>query len=115
MIVTEKMFNGLHTSINYICETFQGSGTVRGKVLEWEKIGEFGEYKAIRQFFTRQLFLLESVLVTHSARSPIFYPPIGSYQPIRQCFTPPKFSHVRYYITLQFHQGICTEFGTLSR
>ena len=31
--------------------------TVRGKILEWEKIGEFGESWALRQYFTRQLFL----------------------------------------------------------
>ena len=31
--------------------------TVRGKMLEWEKIGEFGESWALRQYFTRQLFL----------------------------------------------------------
>ena len=31
--------------------------TVRGKILEWEKIGEFGESWAVRQYFTRQLFL----------------------------------------------------------
>ena len=33
------------------------SDTVRGKILEWEKIGEFGESWALRQYFTRQLFL----------------------------------------------------------
>ena len=31
--------------------------TVRGKILEWEKIGKFGELWALRQYFTRQLFL----------------------------------------------------------
>ena len=31
--------------------------TVRGKTLEWEKIGEFGESWALRHYFTRQLFL----------------------------------------------------------
>ena len=38
--------------------------TVRGKILEWEKIGEFGELWAIRQYFTRQLFLLMILLAT---------------------------------------------------
>ena len=38
--------------------------TVRGKILEWEKIGEFGELWAIRQYFTRQLFLLVILLAT---------------------------------------------------
>ena len=28
--------------------------TVRGKILEWEKIGEFGELWSLRQYFTRQ-------------------------------------------------------------
>ena len=27
---------------------------VRGKILEWEKIGEFGELWSLRQYFTRQ-------------------------------------------------------------
>ena len=30
------------------------------------------------------------------AHSPIFYPPIDSDQRIRECFTPPNFSHVWY-------------------
>ena len=38
--------------------------TVCGKILEWEKIGEFGELWAIRQYFTRQLFLLVFLLAT---------------------------------------------------
>ena len=38
------------------------SNTVRGKILEWEKIGEFGKLWAIRQYFTRQLFLLVILL-----------------------------------------------------
>ena len=40
------------------------SNTVRGKILEWVKIGEFGELWAIRQYFTRQLFLLIILLAT---------------------------------------------------
>ena len=42
------------------------------------------------------MFLLGSVLAIHAAHSPIFYPPVDSDQRIRQCFTPPKFSHVQY-------------------
>ena len=38
--------------------------TVRGKILEWEKIGEFGKLWAIRQYFTRQVFLLVILLAT---------------------------------------------------
>ena len=30
------------------------AATVRGKILEWEKIGEFGELWSLRQYFTRQ-------------------------------------------------------------
>ena len=30
---------------------------MRGKILEWEKIGEFGKSTAIRQYFTHQLSL----------------------------------------------------------
>ena len=41
----------------------QHNNTVRGKILEWEKIGEFGELWAIR-YFTRQLFLLVILLAT---------------------------------------------------
>ena len=40
--------------VNRYCSA---QGTVRGKILEWEKIGEFGESWALRQYFTRQLFL----------------------------------------------------------
>ena len=29
--------------------------TLHGKILEWEKIGEFGESWSLRQYFTRQL------------------------------------------------------------
>ena len=54
--------------------------------------------------FYLPMFLLGSVLAIHVAHSPIFYPPIDSDQRIRQCFTPPKFSHVRYRIT-QFFGG----------
>ena len=36
--------------------------TIRGEILEWEKIGGFGELWAIRQYFTRQLFLLVILL-----------------------------------------------------
>ena len=35
------------------------------------------------------------------AHSPIFHPPIDSNQRIRQCFTPPKFSHVWYSVSHQ--------------
>ena len=42
------------TCINMLLYT---GNTVRGKILEWEKIGEFGESWALRQYFTRQLFL----------------------------------------------------------
>ena len=38
--------------------------TVHGKILEWEKIGKFGESLTIRQYFTRQLFLLVILLAT---------------------------------------------------
>ena len=38
--------------------------TVHEKILEWEKIGEFGEMWAIRQYFTHQLFLLAILLAT---------------------------------------------------
>ena len=30
------------------------ANTVRGKILEWEKIGKFGELWSLRQYFTRQ-------------------------------------------------------------
>ena len=55
--------------------------------------------------FIRQCFFLGSVLVIHVAHSPILYPPIDSDQRIRQCFTPPKFSHVRY--TYVFNSSMC--------
>ena len=32
--------------------------------MEWEKIGKFGKLWAIRQYFTRQLFLLIILLAT---------------------------------------------------
>ena len=43
-------------------------------------------------------FLLYSLVAIQVVHSPMFYPPIGSdyIQPIRQCFTPPRFSHVWY-------------------
>ena len=41
--------------------TYYVHTTVRGKILEWEKIGES---LAIRQYFTRQLLLLVILLAT---------------------------------------------------
>ena len=43
----------MHAKIFYAIQ-----GTVRGKILEWEKVGEFGKQSTIHQFFTHQLLLL---------------------------------------------------------
>ena len=69
----------------------------------WENFGVEKNWRIWRieghsPIFIRQCFFLGSVLAIHAAHSPIFYPPIDSDQRIRQCFTPPKFSHVRYII-----------------
>ena len=41
----------------YNCIIIRILYTVRGKILEWEKIGKFGETWALRKYFTHQLFL----------------------------------------------------------
>ena len=46
---------------SHVLRSEQQLYTVRGKILEWEKIGELW---AIRQYFTRQLFLLKILLAT---------------------------------------------------
>ena len=60
-----------------------------------KKLANLANRRPFTNFLSTNVFL-GSVLVIHAAHSPIFYPPIDSDQCIRQCFTPPKFSHVRY-------------------
>ena len=66
--------------------------------LEWEKIGE---QKAICQFLLTNYFSLSSVVAIYAAHFPIFYPPIGSDQPIHQCFTLPNCPHLWYKVIIQ--------------
>ena len=66
----------------------------------WENFGVGKNWRIWRieghsPIFYPPMFLLGSVLAIHAAHSLIFYPPIDSDQRIRQCFTPPKFSHIR--------------------
>ena len=45
-----------------------------GKFFKWEKIGDFGEWNVIFQFFTFQLLhFIISCRATHAAYPPIFY------------------------------------------
>ena len=55
-----------------------------------KKIDKFDKYRKshINQFFTFQLFLFIISIAIYIAHLPVFYPPIGSDQPICQCFTP---------------------------
>ena len=47
-------FNHLLYKLNPYSANIKSANTVRGKILEWEKIGELW---SLRQYFTRQLFL----------------------------------------------------------
>ena len=65
-----------------------------GKFWSGKKLANLANRRPFANFYL-PMFLLGSVLAIHVAHSPIFYPPIDSDQRIRQCFTLPKFSHVR--------------------
>ena len=67
--------------------------TVRGKNLEGENFGEFGEWCTIR---LANSYKYSEITENLPADSPKFSSPFASSVMIRQNFTPPKFSHVRY-------------------
>ena len=57
--------------------------TIHGKFLAWKKLAN---RIPLANIFPTNYFLLLSVVAIHIAHLPIFYPPIGSDQPIRQYF-----------------------------
>ena len=67
----------------------------------WENFGVEKNWRieGHSPIFICQCFFLGSVLTIHAAHAPIFYPLIDLDLCIRQCFTLPKFSHVRYSYT----------------
>ena len=68
--------------------------TVRGKILEGENFGEFGERLAIRQNFP-PIFINARVFNKLPTDSPKFSSPKTLEPLIRQKFPPPKFSHIQ--------------------
>ena len=73
--------------VTYLC-------TVRGKYLEGENIGEFGEFVAIHEIFTLQM----SYQIACKSKFAIFYYPKVKEMCIRQYFTPTNISRVHYMI-----------------
>ena len=71
----------MHAKIFYAVQ-----GTVRGKILEWEKVGEFGKQNTICQFLSTNYFLYM--------------------QFIHQYFTPPKVSRVLYSIVQKSRRAV---------
>lgn len=67
-----------------------------------DKIGEFGELKAIRQFYI-PIISFNSIL--QAGHLLIFYPSIGVDYPIHQCLTPPKCSHIQHSSQTLSHYG----------
>ena len=71
--------------------------TVRGKNLEGENFGEFGEWCTIRQIFPHQYsYKYSEITEDLPADSPKFSSPFASSVMICQNFIPPKFSRVWY-------------------
>ena len=55
-VLREVGLNHLATKIDGMLQKTESIlATVRGKYLDWENIGEFGEFVAIRQIFTLQM------------------------------------------------------------
>ena len=75
--------------------TYVGTYKIVNVYRMWENFGVGKNWRIWRIEGHSPMFFLGSVLAIRVAHSPIFYPPIDSDQRIRQCFTPPKFSHVR--------------------